>query len=222
VASSSARSYHHGNLRKAVLNLAHEVLEAEGREALSLRDLARRLGVSHAAPAHHFVDRDGLLDALAARALSDLAALASSLPGGASSSGPDPGAFLVGFFRAFARYGAEQPRLVRLMIDRKDGDALKDLTAATFSGPVAWLDAARRAGAVVDPVGVRAEEILEVVLLGLLDVAARTGTSRRLDRVAGTTAEIVLAGLDGRAGHSDVAGPRRGRGAGRGGGGPVS
>ncbi|HEY9372254.1 TetR/AcrR family transcriptional regulator [Streptomyces sp.] len=59
------RSYHHGDLRQAVLTAALDVIAAEGPSALSLRDLARRAGVSHAAPAHHFKDRAGLLTAVA-------------------------------------------------------------------------------------------------------------------------------------------------------------
>src|SRR6185503_17019443 len=58
-------TYHHGELRPALLRAAAKVLEAEGREAVSLRDLARRAGVSHAAPYRHFADREALLAALA-------------------------------------------------------------------------------------------------------------------------------------------------------------
>src|SRR6478736_10491603 len=63
---SSDRTYHHGDLRRAVLTAALDVIRTEGPGALSLRDLARRAGVSHAAPAHHFKDRTGLLTAIAA------------------------------------------------------------------------------------------------------------------------------------------------------------
>ena len=59
-------SYHHGALRAAVLAAAVEVISESGPAAVSMRDLARRAGVSHAAPAHHFGDKAGLLTALAA------------------------------------------------------------------------------------------------------------------------------------------------------------
>ncbi|WP_399895007.1 TetR/AcrR family transcriptional regulator [Streptomyces sp. BBFR51] len=62
---STERSYHHGDLRRAVLTAALDVIATHGPAALSLRDLARRAGVSHAAPAHHFKDRAGLLTAIA-------------------------------------------------------------------------------------------------------------------------------------------------------------
>jgi AcrR family transcriptional regulator len=59
-------AYHHGDLRRALLAAAVSAIEESGPTALSLRDLARRAGVSHAAPAHHFGDKAGLLTALAA------------------------------------------------------------------------------------------------------------------------------------------------------------
>ncbi|MFE0529426.1 TetR/AcrR family transcriptional regulator [Micromonospora parva] len=62
---TDTRSYHHGDLRRALLAAALEAIEEVGPVALSLRDLARRAGVSHAAPAHHFGDKAGLLTALA-------------------------------------------------------------------------------------------------------------------------------------------------------------
>ncbi|MGW0560172.1 TetR/AcrR family transcriptional regulator [Streptomyces sp. NPDC003016] len=62
---TSRDTYHHGDLRRAVVTAALDVIRAEGPAALSLRDLARRAGVSHAAPAHHFKDRTGLLTAIA-------------------------------------------------------------------------------------------------------------------------------------------------------------
>jgi AcrR family transcriptional regulator len=58
-------SYHHGDLRATILAAAAEQIAAEGVDSVSLRGLARRAGVSHAAPAHHFGDRAGLLTALA-------------------------------------------------------------------------------------------------------------------------------------------------------------
>jgi len=57
--------YHHGDLRSTLLMAAAEEIERVGVARLSLRELARRAGVSHAAPAHHFGDKTGLLTALA-------------------------------------------------------------------------------------------------------------------------------------------------------------
>lgn len=67
-------SYHHGNLRRAVMDAAVEAIEESGPSGWSLRELARRAGVSHAAPAHHFGDKTGLLTALAAEGFGLLSA----------------------------------------------------------------------------------------------------------------------------------------------------
>jgi AcrR family transcriptional regulator len=58
-------AYHHGDLRSALLQAAVQEISTAGVAHLSLRELARRAGVSHAAPAHHFGDKTGLLTALA-------------------------------------------------------------------------------------------------------------------------------------------------------------
>ena len=62
---ATPQPYHHGDLRRAVLTAAVEAIDESGPAGISLRDLARRAGVSHAAPAHHFGDKAGLLTALA-------------------------------------------------------------------------------------------------------------------------------------------------------------
>lgn len=66
-------AYHHGNLRRALLDAAIETIATDGETALNLRALARRCGVSHAAPAHHFADRTGLLTAIATEGYDGLA-----------------------------------------------------------------------------------------------------------------------------------------------------
>ncbi|MCF6376775.1 TetR/AcrR family transcriptional regulator [Nocardioides KLBMP 9356] len=66
--------YHHGNLRDALVEAAVEVVREGGPEALSLRELARRVGVSHAAAYRHFADREALVDVVAERALEAMVA----------------------------------------------------------------------------------------------------------------------------------------------------
>lgn len=65
--------YHHGNLHAAVLERAAVVIAAEGPYTLSLRSLAKDLGVTHTAPRHHFGSREGVLNALAAQGFGWLA-----------------------------------------------------------------------------------------------------------------------------------------------------
>jgi AcrR family transcriptional regulator len=63
--SIAERPYHHGDLRHAAIQEAVRAIADDGLGALSLREVARRLGVSHAAPTHHFGDKAGLLTAVA-------------------------------------------------------------------------------------------------------------------------------------------------------------
>jgi AcrR family transcriptional regulator len=66
------QKYHHGDLRKAILDAALEMTEESGLESLSLREIARRIGVTTAAPYHHFKDRQTLLIELAIRGYREL------------------------------------------------------------------------------------------------------------------------------------------------------
>lgn len=79
-------SYHHGNLREALLTRAIETLSDEGVEQLSLRALARDLGVSHAAPLRHFPTKADLLSALAVEGVASLVAATDR----AQAEAPEP------------------------------------------------------------------------------------------------------------------------------------
>jgi AcrR family transcriptional regulator len=70
----SRESYHHGDLRAVILSQAATLVAERGADGVSLRELARAAGVSHAAPAHHFTDRRGLFTALATEGFELLAA----------------------------------------------------------------------------------------------------------------------------------------------------
>lgn len=82
------RPYHHGDLPSALLVAVEECVRERGAAALTLREVARRAGVSHAAPAHHFGDKAGLLTAYATQGLSDMAArMAAARASGVEVSG---------------------------------------------------------------------------------------------------------------------------------------
>jgi AcrR family transcriptional regulator len=100
------RRYHHGDLPAVLLLQAGKVLEKEGVEALSLRALTRRTGVSHAAPYRHFRDRESLLAALAAEGF---AMLGRSLREAAAAGG------LRAMGEAYVRFALEHPQRFRLM-----------------------------------------------------------------------------------------------------------
>lgn len=69
VRSKPARGYHHGDLRQALVSSGLALIEAEGAEALSVREVARRAGVSSAAPFRHFPSRVALMTAIAEEAM---------------------------------------------------------------------------------------------------------------------------------------------------------
>lgn len=99
---STSKSYHHGDLRRELLGAAGEILEEQGPEALSLREAARRAGVSHNAPYRHFANREALLAALATEGFS---ALGESL---AREAGVEVGA-------RYVRFALDHPQRFRLM-----------------------------------------------------------------------------------------------------------
>ena len=100
-----ATRYHHGVLRAALLSGAWSIVTKGGVEALSLRSLADAVGVSHAAPAHHFPDKNALIDALRAEAWQRFAEVLE----GAESAG------LRSAGRAYVAFASEHPRQMQLM-----------------------------------------------------------------------------------------------------------
>lgn len=121
------RAYHHGNLRGELLTEAERVLVSDGVEALSLRALARTLGVSHAAPARHFRDRQALLDALA---LEGFSRLNTELRAAATGTDALPHQFtaLVRSYVAFAT--THSPLLSLMYAHKRDESASDELRAA--------------------------------------------------------------------------------------------
>lgn len=97
------RSYHHGDLRAALLARAVDEIDARGVEGLSLRGLARDLGVSHGASARHFRDRAALLDAVAIEGFERLQRAMRA------ASDEDP---LTSAARAYVDFAVAHPRLL--------------------------------------------------------------------------------------------------------------
>jgi AcrR family transcriptional regulator len=147
------RPYHHGNLAQALLLGAAEVIAEVGPSQMSLREVARRSGVSSAAPVHHFGDKAGLLTALAAEGFQ---LLAQTLGDTSERTGSfvEMGAAYVGFavshrahFEVMFRpdlYNARAPEIVagnRAAAQHLYGPAAKLLNAADDprdAGVAAW------------------------------------------------------------------------------------
>jgi AcrR family transcriptional regulator len=107
---SGASAYHHGDLRRALLTAAEAVLAERGIEGFTLRECARRAGVSHAAPAHHFGDVTGLLTAVAALGFETLAASMQAARAGIE----DPAERLQAIGRGYVTFAREYPERFRL------------------------------------------------------------------------------------------------------------
>lgn len=129
--------YHHGELRRALLDAALAVIERDGVSALSLRELARRLGVSHAAPAHHFPDKTALLVEIAREGYDRFAAALDAAFRGA----PDDDARLAAVGRAYVAFALAHPATFRVMFGRE----ISELP----SPPAALAEASGRAYAVL-------------------------------------------------------------------------
>lgn len=107
--------YHHGDVRNVLLQKAEDILTAEGPTGLSLRRLARLTGVSEAAPYRHFDGKDGILAAVAIRALERFA---DQLEAAAARTGRHEERIMV-LGAAYVRFAVEHPQHFRLIFGRE-------------------------------------------------------------------------------------------------------
>jgi AcrR family transcriptional regulator len=129
----SERPYHHGNLRTALLEAAERTVRDRGVQALSLRELAREVGVSHGAPRRHFPDRQALLDALAEAGFERLGA---ELAGARERAGADFQARLQATAAAYIRFATRDAALLELMFagkHREQAGALEEAAERAFA-----------------------------------------------------------------------------------------
>lgn len=128
------RRYHHGDLRAALLARAEETLRERGPAALSLRELARDLGVSHAAPSRHFKDKQALLDALALSGFERLTAVLGASQDGIAEKIADQVDAVV---RAYVGFARDNAALLDLMYSIKHDPAASD---ALLEATQRWSD----------------------------------------------------------------------------------
>lgn len=172
------RPFHHGNLRAALLDAAGRALRERGADQLSLRDLAREVGVSHAAPRRHFADRQALLDALAEDGFARLdGALRAALAG----TDDDFSAHMRAAVTAYIRFATENAALLELMYTSKHRPG-----------------ATRIAKAAEAPVGL----MNELIVQGQRQGALQGGPSERIGIVLFATLQGIASIING-----DVVGP---------------
>jgi AcrR family transcriptional regulator len=114
---ATARPYHHGDLRRTVIETAMGMLDEEKGWQFTLREVARRAGVSHAAPYKHFPDKAALLAEMALLGFDRLRAVTAEKPQRAK---PLRDAFFA-MARAYVRFGTSNPALYRLMFSMEAG-----------------------------------------------------------------------------------------------------
>jgi AcrR family transcriptional regulator len=127
VSGASERAYHHGQLRSVLLAAAMRTVREGGVAQLSLRELAREVGVSHAAPRRHFPDRQALLDSLA---VVGFERLTTSLRAALAEGGDDFTARLKATVAAYVRFATQDAALLELMFASKHRPGADEVMAA--------------------------------------------------------------------------------------------
>ncbi|MEC3952555.1 TetR/AcrR family transcriptional regulator [Nocardia sp. CDC153] len=140
------RSYHHGDLRAELLRRAEQTLSRSGVDGLSLRQLARDTGVSHAAPSRHFRDKQALLDALTVAGFERL--------GAGFEQAAATGTFLErmrAMAETYLHFAIDNPALLALMFARKNSPtpAIGEAAARAFTVPIEMVADGQQHGEVV-------------------------------------------------------------------------
>ncbi len=109
--AGESKAYHHGSLREALLDAAFALVDSAGSSAVSMRALARALGVSSAAPFRHFADKQVLLEAVAQKAADELESAIELATADATDALTQFRTMTV----AYVRFAAEHPALFELI-----------------------------------------------------------------------------------------------------------
>ena len=163
--------YHHGKLREALLHAAEAELAEAGIEAFSLRKVARRAGVSHAAPAHHFGDVRGLLTALAASGYRQFLAMmvAEDQDEGASVE-----ARILAAADGYIAFAEQHNALFRLIFSSerpdRDDEALQCDSAAAYMHLANLVEAATGKPPLEDPAALKQVTEIWAMVHGIADL----------------------------------------------------
>ncbi|MCS0603606.1 TetR/AcrR family transcriptional regulator [Streptomyces sp. LP11] len=189
-------SYHHGNLRSALLEQAEVVLARSGVAGLSLRGLARDLGVSHAAPTRHFRDRQAVLDALVVTGFTDLNRRMRAAAGTSGSVEERLGEL----GRVYVRFATERAALLGLMFAAKHeedpGEELQRLGHLSLEIAAGLLAEAQQAGVVRPGDPVRLAQVAFSAVHGLAALAVGgLLDDTPVDEATDLMLEVLLTGL---------------------------
>jgi AcrR family transcriptional regulator len=201
------RGYHHGDLRATLLRVGLELVAERGITGFTLREVARRAGVSHAAPYHHFTDRGALVSAIVAESYT---ALAAALEDAAAQAGDDPLERIQAMGEAYVGFALASPDRYRLMFrselagDPFGAESVNQAGAAAFAALVNGVEDAHRAGRFADGMDVgtvaaacwaTVHGVSSLLLDGALGI--RPDQSDRAQQLARRLIGITLRGLGG-------------------------
>ena len=196
---SPLRSYHHGALKEALVDAAAQIAAERGVAELSLREAARRAGVSQAAPYHYFADKCALVAAVAAQGFR----LFEQAQAAALAQAPsEPTARLQALAAAYVRFALDKPHYFRLMfrphlVATGKYPALGEASTRSFERLLECTRAARLAHGHDDPDPSEAATLVWAVPHGLamlfLDGPIASGTSPRALEALARAATLPLA-----------------------------
>ncbi len=144
----ATKKYHHGDLKNALIKAGVEILSQDGVSGLSLRKVAQRAGVSHAAPYAHFADKQALIAAIATE---DFRWLFGQLSAVREKYPDNPRRQLVGAAWAYVRFAQAEPARFRLTFSsavgrEKDYPALVEMTERSFGQVIQIVETCQSAG----------------------------------------------------------------------------
>jgi AcrR family transcriptional regulator len=183
---AASKPYHHGSLRSALVEASLALISAEGIPALTLREVARRAGVSHAAPYRHFADKADLLAAIAADGFGRLTVAVES----AARCRADPLDRIRAAAVAYAEFGLDRPAQFEVMFSPalapESHAGAQAAAQACFDALLSLIVDARQAGLIVDYGARTAARIAWAHVHGVTELALRAQFSFR------TRDEIVV------------------------------
>jgi AcrR family transcriptional regulator len=199
-------SYHHGDLRPVLLEATMELVRERGVDGFTLREVARRAGVSHNAPYHHFRDRSALVAAVVIQGFEDLL---RAMERAAARARGGPLATVRALGLAYVRFAREDPERFKLLwrpeLREGAGDEVEQAGEASYQPLFRALERARDAGEVsagppVEEQALAAWSMVHGLAMLLVDGPLRDDVvgSREADRLTKGVLDTLVSGLAGR------------------------
>ena len=194
-------TYHHGDLRQALIDAAIELVAEKDISSLSLREVARQVGVSHTAPYRHFADKDALLAALAEEGFQ---VLGRALEAAVQQATSNPLEQLEASGVAYVRYAIEHPSHYRVMFgaygaNKEAHPSLADASRQAFMVLVNVIAEGQKAGVMRSgeptQLAISAWALVHGLAMLLLDGQLPVTENREIDSLSSFITQILVEGL---------------------------